>query len=186
MRGFFEGIENSQVRLDLRTNLGEADMTLDKALERALHIEAVMRIEEEDKEPRISALQSNGNTQLVNSITDLVRTLQNNQSNRQDNQKFSSEGASPKEFMRGSERSSRETGDRNRNYNSYKRSSADNRRTSYDSRASTTGVKNSSKDWSHESRAEQSKTAVSFERENVAASVSEIMNLRNARNDLNA
>ena len=78
LRGFLEGIENSQVQLDLRKNLGDADMTLDKALERALHIEAVTRIEEEDNEPRVSAIQSNEKTQLGNPINDLVRTLQTN------------------------------------------------------------------------------------------------------------
>ena len=124
LRGFLEGIENSQVRLDLRKNLGDADMTLDKAFERALHIEAVTRIQEEDNERRVSAIQSNENTQLVNSINDLVRTLQTNQPNRQENQKFSSQRARPKEFLRGSERSSRENGDRNRSTNSYSRSSA--------------------------------------------------------------
>ena len=102
-------------------------MILDKALERALHIEEVTRIGEEDNEPLVSAIQSNENIQLVNLINDLLRTLQTNQSNRQDNQKFSSKGARPKAFMRGSERISRETRDRNRNYNSYNRSSADNR-----------------------------------------------------------
>ena len=56
LRGFLENIENSQVRLDLRKNLGDADMTLDRALERALHIEAVTRIEEEDNKPRVSAI----------------------------------------------------------------------------------------------------------------------------------
>ena len=85
LRGFLEVIENSQVRLDLRKKLGDADMTLDKALERALHIEAVTRIEEEDNEPRVSAIQSNEHTQLVNSTNDLVRTLQTNQPNRQEN-----------------------------------------------------------------------------------------------------
>ena len=98
-----------------------------KVLERALHIEAVTIIEEEANEPRISAIQSNGNTQLVDSINHSVSTLQNNQSNRQDNQKFSSQGARPKEFLGGTECSSREFGDRNRNYNSYNRSSAYNR-----------------------------------------------------------
>ena len=63
-------------------------MTLDKVLERALHIETVTRIEEGYNEPPVSAVQSNENTQLVNSIKDLVRTLQTNQSNRQDNEKF--------------------------------------------------------------------------------------------------
>ena len=83
LRGFLEGIENIQVQLDLRKNLGDADMTLDKALERALHLEAVMRIEDKDNEPRVSAIQSNENTQIVISISDLVRTLQTNQPNRQ-------------------------------------------------------------------------------------------------------
>ena len=96
MRGFLEGIINSKVRLDMRKNLGDADITLDKALERALHIQELTRIEEEDNEPRVSAIQSNENTQLVNSINDLVRTLQTNQPNRQENQKFSSQGARPK------------------------------------------------------------------------------------------
>ena len=88
LRGFFKGKENSQVQLELRKNLGDADMTLDKALERALHIEAATRIEEKDNEPRVSAIQLNENTQLINSINDLVQTQQTNQSNRQDNQKF--------------------------------------------------------------------------------------------------
>ena len=127
LRGFFADIEKSQVRLDLRKNLGDADMTLDRALERTLHIEAVTRIEEEDNEPWVSAIQSNENTQLVNSINDLVRTLQTNQPNRQENQKFSSQGAQPKEFLRGSKRGSRENGDRNRSTNSYTRSIAEHR-----------------------------------------------------------
>ena len=33
LRRFLEGIENSQLQLDLRKNLGDADMNLDKALE---------------------------------------------------------------------------------------------------------------------------------------------------------
>ena len=135
LRGFLEGVEISQVRLDLRKNLDDADMTLEKALERALHKEAVTRNEKEYNEPRVSAIQSNENTHLVNSSNKLVRTLRTNQSNRQKNQKFLSQGERPKEFLRGSERSSRETGDKNQNYNRYKRSSADNRRTNYDSRA---------------------------------------------------
>ena len=183
LRGFLEGIENSQVRLDLRKNLGDAVMTLEKALERALHIEAVTRIEEEDNKPRVSAIQSNKNTQLVNSINDLVRKLQTNQPNRQENQKFSSQGVRPKEFLRGIERSSRENGDRNRSTNSYTRSSAEHRRKNYESRARslTQGGENRSRDRSHESRAEQSKAAVSFEKENVAVAVSESMHLGNTK-----
>ena len=133
----------------------------------ALHIEAVTRIEKEDNEPRVSAIQSNENTQLVNSINDLVRTLQTNQPNIQENQKFSSQEARQKEFLRGSERSSRENGDRNRSTHSYTRSSAEHIRNNYESRARslTPGGENRSRDRSHESRAEQSKSAMSFEKE---------------------
>ena len=67
-------------------------MTLDKALERALHIEGVMRIEEENNEQRVSAIQSNKNIQVVSSIYNLVPILQTNQSNRKYNQKISSQG----------------------------------------------------------------------------------------------
>ena len=81
-------------------------MTLEKALEGALHNEAVTSIEEEDNEPGVSEIQSKEKTQLVNSVNDLLRKLLTNQPNRQDNQKFSSQGARPKEFLRGSERSS--------------------------------------------------------------------------------
>ena len=106
-------------------------------------------------------------TQLVISIKDLVRTLQTNQPNRQENEKFSSQGARPKKFLRGSERSSRENGDRNRGTNSYTRSSAEHRRNNYESKARslTPGGENRSRGRSHESCAEQSKAAVSFEKE---------------------
>ena len=46
LRGFIECIENSQVQIDLKNNLCDADKTLHKALKRALYIEAVLRIEE--------------------------------------------------------------------------------------------------------------------------------------------
>ena len=81
LRKFLESIEKCQVRLHLRENLVDRDINLDKALERALHFEAVTRIKEEDNEPRVSAIQSNENTQLVISFKVLVRTLQTNQSN---------------------------------------------------------------------------------------------------------
>ena len=93
--------------------------------------------------------------------------MQINQPNSQENQKFSLQGARKKEFLRGSERSSTENGDRKRTTNSYKRSSAEHIRTNYESRArsQTPGGENRSRDRSHESRAEQSKAMVSFEKE---------------------
>ena len=77
-----------------------------------------------------------------------MRTLQTNQPNTQENQKFLSQGARLKEFLRGSEQSSRENGDRNRNTNSDTRSSAEHRRTNYESRARspTLGGENRSRD----------------------------------------
>ena len=58
LRGFLEGIDHSQVRLDLRKSLEDKDMTVDKALERALHLEAVTR-KEEEKVPQIVAIRQN-------------------------------------------------------------------------------------------------------------------------------
>ena len=45
LRALLEGAESSQVQVDLRKNLGDEDMTSDKALERAIHIEAVTSFE---------------------------------------------------------------------------------------------------------------------------------------------
>ena len=75
-----------------------------------------------------------------------MKTLQTNQPNMQKSQKFSSQAARPKEFLRGRERSSRENVDRNKSNNSYTRSSAEHRRTNYESRARspTPGVENRS------------------------------------------
>ena len=70
MRGQLEVLEISQVRLDLRNNLCLVDMALEKALERALHFEAVTRIEEAENELRIAAIQSNENCLLVKLIID--------------------------------------------------------------------------------------------------------------------
>ena len=50
LRGFHKDTEYSKVRHDLKKNSGGTVMTIDKALEKTLHIEAVTRIEEEDNE----------------------------------------------------------------------------------------------------------------------------------------
>ena len=61
--------ENNQVQIDFRTKLGDADMTLEKALERALFIEAVKIIEEEDRQPRFLA---SSQTKLFNKCIRLM------------------------------------------------------------------------------------------------------------------
>lgn len=75
LRGFLEGIHNTQVRLDLRKLLCDADMTVSRALEKALHLEAVTRIEEEEHTPKVSALQPDVSQKLLESMNNLVRVL---------------------------------------------------------------------------------------------------------------
>ena len=57
VRGFLEGIQNSPVRLDLRERLVDAELTIEQALEKALYLEAITRLEEEEKEQRVAVLQ---------------------------------------------------------------------------------------------------------------------------------
>ena len=48
LRGFLDGIHHSQVRLELRKTTGDKNKSIANALERDLHLEAIIRIEEED------------------------------------------------------------------------------------------------------------------------------------------
>ena len=57
MRGFLEGINHSQVSLDLRKQIGDKDMKIETVLERALHVEAVTRIEEEEQIPKVAVIR---------------------------------------------------------------------------------------------------------------------------------
>ena len=64
MRGFLEGIRSSQVRLDIRKAVADAEMNIERLLETAL--EAVTRNEEEE-EPRVAMLQPDKNERLIES-----------------------------------------------------------------------------------------------------------------------
>ena len=75
VRGFLEGIRDSQVRLDLRKTIGDAEMNIEHILEMALHLEAVTRIEEEEKEPRVAVLQPDNNERLIISVNQLIEKL---------------------------------------------------------------------------------------------------------------
>ena len=76
VRGFLEGIHPSQVELDLRKTLEDKDMTVDKALERALQLEAVTRIEEEEQVPQIAAIgQDDSKKSLIEAVNGLVQKL---------------------------------------------------------------------------------------------------------------
>ena len=70
----------------MRIPFGDADMILGKALERAIHIEAVTKTEEVDNEPLFPAIMSNENFQLVSLINNLVRNLQTGHPYRQENE----------------------------------------------------------------------------------------------------
>ena len=75
LRGFLEVIHHSEVRLDLRKTLEDEDMTVHKALERALHLEVVTRIEEEQV-PQIAAIrQDDSDKSLVEVVNCLVLKL---------------------------------------------------------------------------------------------------------------
>ena len=53
LRRFLEGINHIQVRLDLRKQIGDKDMKIETVLERALRLEAVTRIEEEEQKQKL-------------------------------------------------------------------------------------------------------------------------------------
>ena len=47
----------SQVKFEVRTTIGDKEMNIANALERALHLEALIRIEEEKQTPRIADIR---------------------------------------------------------------------------------------------------------------------------------
>ena len=73
--GFLEGINHSQVRLDLRKQIGDKDMKFETVLERALHLEAVTRIEEEEQTPKVAVIRRDETEDLVEAVTRLVNQL---------------------------------------------------------------------------------------------------------------
>ena len=75
LRGFLEGINHSQVRLDLRKQIGDKDMKIETVLERALHLEAVTRIEEEEQTPKVAVIRRDETKDLVEAVTKLVNQL---------------------------------------------------------------------------------------------------------------
>ena len=70
LRRFLEGINRSQVRLDLRK-----DMRIETILERALNLEAVTKTEEEEKTLKIAVIRRNETKKLVEAVTKLVKQL---------------------------------------------------------------------------------------------------------------
>ena len=73
LRGFFEGVHHSQVKFEVRTTIGDKEMNIANALERALHLEAVIRIEEEKQTPRIADIRRDETVILEDSANRLVQ-----------------------------------------------------------------------------------------------------------------
>ena len=75
LRKFLGGINHSQVGLDLRKHIGDQDMKIETILERALHLEAVTRIEEEEQTPKVSLIRRDETKDLVEAVTKLMNQL---------------------------------------------------------------------------------------------------------------
>ena len=75
LRGFLVGINYSQVRLDLRKQIGDKDMKIQTFFEQALHLEAVTRIEEEEQTPKVEVIRRNETKDLVEAVNRLVNQL---------------------------------------------------------------------------------------------------------------
>ena len=75
LRGLLEGIHNCQIRLDLRKNLVDAELTIERVLEKTLYLEAVTRIEDDGKEPRVAVLQPDNTERLIRSVNQLAESL---------------------------------------------------------------------------------------------------------------
>ena len=75
LRGFLEGINHSQVKLDLRKRIGDKETKFETVLERALHLEAVTRIEEEEQRTKIAVFRRYETKDIVEAVTKLVNKL---------------------------------------------------------------------------------------------------------------
>ena len=75
LRGFLEGINHSQVRLDLRKQIGDKYMKIETVLEQALHLEAVTGIEGEEQTPKVGVIRRDERKDLVEAVTNLVNQL---------------------------------------------------------------------------------------------------------------
>ena len=56
LRGFLRGNNNSQARSDLSKQIGDNDLIIETVLKRALHREAVTKIDEDEQTPRAALL----------------------------------------------------------------------------------------------------------------------------------
>ena len=74
--GFSGGNTSQSGYVRPKKSLEDKDMTVDKALERAIHLEGVTKIEEEEQVPPITAIrQDDSNKCLVEAVDGLVQKL---------------------------------------------------------------------------------------------------------------
>ena len=86
LRRFLEGINHSQVKLDLGKQIGDKDMTIQTVLERALHLEAVTGIEEDEQTPKVAVIRRDETKDLVEAVTKLVNQLSVDDKQRENRQ----------------------------------------------------------------------------------------------------
>ena len=72
LRGFLEGINHSQMRLDLRKQIGDKDTKIETVLEQSLHREAVIRIEENEQTLIVTVVRRDETNDLVEAVTMLM------------------------------------------------------------------------------------------------------------------
>ena len=94
LRGFLERINHSQVRLDLRKEIGDKDMKIETALERALHLEAVTRIKEEEQTLEVAGIRRDETKDLVEAVTRLANQSSVDEKQRENRQNQSRERSS--------------------------------------------------------------------------------------------
>ena len=75
VQGFLHGIHHIQVRLELHKTTGDKDKNIANASERELHLEAVIRTEEEEPTPRIAAIRRDETENLIESVKKLVQQM---------------------------------------------------------------------------------------------------------------
>ena len=94
LRGFLEGINHSQMRLDLRKQIGDKNMKIETVLERALHLDDVTRIEEEEQTSKIAIIRRDETKDLVEVVTRLVNKLSVDDKQRENHRNQSRERSS--------------------------------------------------------------------------------------------
>ena len=82
------------MRLDLRKQIGDKDMKIEPVLERALHLEDVTRIEEEEQTPTVAVIRRIETKDLVEAVKKLVNQLSVNDKQRENRRNQSRERSS--------------------------------------------------------------------------------------------